>query len=168
MNENNWKAKWSKEQIKALLLEQFQSFLECPTGIERERLADLKAYLSSPQVVIVTGLRRVGKSTLLAQFAHIVGEDIFYYLNFDDERFSGFASEDFNELFQVMIEIFGERKLMFLDEVQNVPGWERFVRRLADTGMKFYVTGSNASLLSQELGTRLTGRYIPVELYPFS
>jgi len=168
MNENNWKPKWNKEQIKTLLVEQFQSFLKCPNGIEREKLADLKSYFSSPQVVIITGLRRVGKSTLLAQFAHTMDEGLFYYLNFDDERFLGFASEDFNDLLQVMIEVFGERNLMFLDEIQNVPGWERFVRRMSDAGMKFYVTGSNASLLSQELGTRLTGRYIPVELYPFS
>ena len=55
-----------------------------------------------------------------------------------------------------------------MDEVQNVPGWERFVRRFMDLGLKFYITGSNASLLSRELGSRLTGRYLPLELFPFS
>jgi predicted AAA+ superfamily ATPase len=55
-----------------------------------------------------------------------------------------------------------------MDEVQNSPGWEHFVRRFMDMGFKFYITGSNASLLSRELGTRLTGRYVPIELFPFS
>ena len=64
--------------------------------------------------------------------------------------------------------MFGERRIFILDEIQNVPGWERFVRRFMDLGYKFYLSGSNASLLSRELGTLLTGRYVPVELFPFS
>jgi uncharacterized protein len=58
--------------------------------------------------------------------------------------------------------------VFIIDEVQNIQGWEHFVRRFMDLGMKFYISGSNASLLSRELGTRLTGRYIPIELFPFS
>src|SRR5690606_14956697 len=71
-------------------------------------------------------------------------------------------------LHETLISLFGEKKAFLFDEIQNVPGWERFVRRLHDQGYKFIVTGSNASLLSQELGTRLTGRSIRVELFPFS
>lgn len=67
-----------------------------------------------------------------------------------------------------MIELFGEREVFLIDEIQNVPGWERFVRRLMDAGLKFYITGSNASLLSRELGASLTGRFVSVELFPFS
>ncbi|MFZ2095638.1 MAG: ATP-binding protein, partial [Anaerolineales bacterium] len=67
-----------------------------------------------------------------------------------------------------LLELFGERKIFVIDEIQNVSGWEHFVRRFIEMGIKFYITGSNASLLSQELGTRLTGRYVPVELFPFS
>jgi len=100
--------------------------------------------------------------------AQRLGEDQFYYLNFEDDRFLGFQAEDANDLYQVLLEVFGERKIFIVDEVQNISGWEHFVRRFMDMGFKFYITGSNASLLSKELGTRLTGRYVPIELYPFS
>lgn len=80
----------------------------------------------------------------------------------------GFQAEDANDLYQMLVETFGERKIFIMDEVQNIPGWEHFVRRFMEMGFKFYITGSNASLLSRELGTRLTGRYVPIELFPFS
>lgn len=118
--------------------------------------------------MIISGLRRVGKSTLLAQFAHRIGSEYFFYLNFEDDRFLGFEAQDANDLYQALLEIFGERKVFLLDEVQNIPGWEHFVRRFMDMGFKFYITGSNASLLSRELGARLTGRHITIELFPFS
>jgi predicted AAA+ superfamily ATPase len=137
-------------------------------GIPRVQLEILLKASSLPHAVIVSGLRRVGKSTLLAQLAHQLGKDAFYYINFEDERFLSFQAEDANELFQSLGEIFGERKIFIIDEIQNIPDWERFVRRFMDLGYKFFITGSNASLLSRELGTRLTGRYVPVELFPFS
>jgi predicted AAA+ superfamily ATPase len=100
--------------------------------------------------------------------AHQLGKDAFYYLTFEDDRFLGFQAEDANDLYQALVELFGDRKVFIVDEVQNVTGWEHFVRRFMEMGFKFYITGSNASLLSRELGTRLTGRYVPVELFPFS
>jgi predicted AAA+ superfamily ATPase len=118
--------------------------------------------------VIISGLRRVGKSTLLSQMAHTLGKDAFFYVNFEDDRLLGFKAEDADDLYQMLVEVFGNRKIFIMDEVQNVSGWEHFVRRFMDLGMKFFISGSNASLLSRELGTRLTGRYIPVELFPFS
>ncbi len=151
-----------------MLLEQFQTFWQRDTGIEREQLTTVERAAAAPHAVIISGLRRVGKSTLLAQLAHRLGEGQFYYLNFEDERFLGFGPEDANDLFQILVEFFGERPVFIVDEIQNVPDWERFVRRFMDLGLKFYVTGSNASLLSRELGSRLTGRYVPVELFPFS
>ena len=168
MSENNWRARVSKEQIKAMLLEQQQAFWRRETGVERSRLSEIERALPLPHAVVISGLRRVGKSTLLAQFAHRLGEDNFYYVNFEDDRFLGFQAEDANDLYQALLELFGERKVFIIDEVQNVTGWEHFVRRFMDQGIKFLITGSNASLLSRELGTRLTGRYIPVELFPFS
>jgi predicted AAA+ superfamily ATPase len=168
MNENSWKTRWSKDQIKAMLLEQFNSFWERDTGVPREKLAEVEHASNMPHAVIVSGLRRVGKSTLLAQKAHNLGRDTFYFLNFEDDRFIGFHAEDANELYQVLVELFGERKIFIIDEVQNVLGWEHFVRRFMEMGFKFFITGSNASLLSHELGTRLTGRYVPIELFPFS
>ena len=98
--------------------------------------------------------------------AHRLGKDSFYYVNFEDDRFLGFQAEDADGLYQILIEIFGDRRIFIMDEVQNISGWEHFVRRFMDQGLKFYITGSNASLLSRELGTRLTGRYIPIELFP--
>ncbi len=151
-----------------MLLEQFESFWEQDTGIEREKLVEIKQAGAMPHAVIISGLRRVGKSTLLAQVAHQLGKDSFYYVNFEDDRFLGFIAEDADSLYQILIEVFGDRKIFMIDEVQNIPGWEHFVRRFMDLGLKFYITGSNASLLSRELGTRLTGRYIPIELFPFS
>lgn len=151
-----------------MLLEQQQSFWQRETGVERAQLIEIERALPSPHAVVISGLRRVGKSTLLAQFAHRLGEEQFYYVNFEDDRFLGFQAEDANDLYQALVELFGERKVFIIDEVQNVPGWEHFVRRLMDQGVKFFITGSNAALLSRELGTRLTGRYIPIELFPFS
>lgn len=168
MTENIWRSKWPKEQIKAMLLEQFQSFRQLDLGVERSQLAEIERAAPSPHAVIISGLRRAGKSTLLAQFAHRLGEDQFFYVNFEDDRLIGFQAEDANDLYQSLLELFGERKIFVIDEIQNVPGWEHFVRRFMDMGFKFYITGSNASLLSRELGSRLTGRYVPVELFPFS
>jgi predicted AAA+ superfamily ATPase len=168
MNENNWKSKLSKDQIKAMLLEQKQAFWQRETGAERERLAEMERAMPLPHAVVISGLRRVGKSTLLAQFAHRLGDEHFYYVNFEDDRFLGFQPEDANDLYQALVELFGERLVFIIDEVQNVSGWEHFVRRFMDQGIKFFITGSNASLLSRELGTRLTGRYLPIELFPFS
>jgi predicted AAA+ superfamily ATPase len=168
MNEVSWKSRWNKDQIKAMLLEQFQAFWQRDTGIVRTQLSEVEKAKDVPHAVIVSGLRRAGKSTLLAQMAHLLGENQFYYINFEDDRFLGFQAEDATDLHQVLIELFGERKIFVIDEVQNVTGWEHFVRRFMDMGFKFYITGSNASLLSKELGTRLTGRYVPIELLPFS
>jgi predicted AAA+ superfamily ATPase len=168
MNENIWKTKWSKDQIKAMLLEQFQAFWERDTGIQRTQISQIESAAHLPHAVIISGLRRVGKSTLLAQLAHRLGQEAFYYLDFEDDRFLSFQASDFNDLFQTLLELFGERKILIVDEVQNIPDWEHFVRRFLDMGFKFYISGSNASLLSRELGTRLTGRYVPIELFPFS
>lgn len=168
MNENSWRSRWSKAEIQALLLEQAQSFWRRDIGIERDQLAEVQRAATLPHAVIISGLRRAGKSTLLAQLAHRLGEETFYYVNFEDERFLGFAAEDANDLYALLIELFGERRIFVLDEIQNVPGWEHFVRRFMEMDLKFYITGSNASLLSRELGSRLTGRYVPVELLPFS
>jgi predicted AAA+ superfamily ATPase len=168
MNENIWASRWTKDQIKSMLLEQFEFFWNLDTGIIRTQLAQIEQAKNVPHAVIISGLRRVGKSTLLAQMAHRLGADQFYYINFEDDRFLGFAAADANDLYQVLLEVFGERKIFIIDEIQNIAGWEHFVRRFMDMGLKFYITGSNASLLSKELGTHLTGRYVPIELFPFS
>lgn len=168
MNESNWVEKWSADQIQVMLREQFAFFWQRDTGVTRTQLAVIQRSADSPHAIIISGLRRVGKSTLLAQLAHSLGEDAFYYINFEDERFLGFRSSDANDLFAALVRTFGQRTIFLIDEIQNIDGWEHFVRRFMDIGYKFYITGSNASLLSRELGTRLTGRHISIELFPFS
>ncbi|HSG46134.1 MAG TPA: ATP-binding protein, partial [Anaerolineales bacterium] len=168
MSENPWASRWTKDQLKSMVLEQFEFFWNLDIGIVRTQLSQVESARNVPHAVIVSGLRRAGKSTLLAQMAHRLGSDQFYYVNFEDDRFLGFEADDANDLYQILLEVFGERKIFIIDEVQNITGWEHFVRRFMDMGFKFYITGSNASLLSKELGTRLTGRYVPIELFPFS
>jgi uncharacterized protein len=119
------------------------------------------------EIVVISGIRRCGKSVLLHQVRQLHNEKD-YYLNFEDERLISFGVEDFQLLHELFIELFGNQKTFYFDEIQNVLGWERFVRRLYDSGNKVYVTGSNATMLSKELGTHLTGRYIQYELFPFS
>jgi len=160
--------KITQNLLSQTLKEQFEAFENRDRGVEREVLSDLKGLITAPQVMVVTGLRRVGKSTLLRQIAQKYLKDNYYFVNFEDERLLNFQVKDFDLLYETLISLFGEKKAFLFDEIQNVPGWERFVRRLHDEGYKFVVTGSNASLLSQELGTRLTGRSIRVELFPFS
>ena len=158
----------TKEALASALKEQTESFQVRDLGVEREILGELKETIFAPQITVITGLRRVGKSTLLAQIANKYLKDGYYFVNFEDERLLNFQVKDFDLLHETLISMFGEKRTFLFDEIQNVPEWERFVRRLHDQSYKFIVTGSNASLLSQELGTRLTGRSIRVELFPFS
>ena len=158
----------TKELLSSVIKEQHENFHNYDLGIKREILDQLKNIILSPQVTVITGLRRVGKSTLLAQIAKTYLNDNFYYINFEDERLINFKAEEFDSMREVLISLFGEKKIFLLDEIQNAVGWERFVRRLHDQGYKFIITGSNASLLSAELGTKLTGRSIKIELFPFS
>lgn len=131
-----------------------------------ERNIDPKL-LRGKEIVVISGIRRCGKSVLLQQIRAKKKEKD-YYINFDDDRLALFSLENFQDLYEVFIEFFGKQKTYYLDEIQNISGWERFVRRLYDEGSKVFVTGSNANLLSRELGTHLTGRYIQIELFPFS
>ncbi|HEX6461705.1 MAG TPA: ATP-binding protein [Candidatus Saccharimonadales bacterium] len=163
-----YQSQLSKEVLEAVLKEQHEAFLAKDSGVEREVLANLKDVISAPYITVISGLRRVGKSTLLSQIARKYFGTSFYFVNFEDERLLNFQVQDFDLLHETLISLFGEKHVFLFDEIQNVPEWERFVRRLHDQGYKFIVTGSNASLMSQELGTRLTGRSTRVELFPFS
>lgn len=133
-----------------------------PNGELREQLAQVT--LSKEFVVIITGIRRCGKSTLMQQLINKLKRSVAFF-NFEDPRIFGFETTDFVKLDEVI----GENTLYyFFDEIQNVDNWEIFVRNLHDKQRVICVTGSNASLLSRELGTKLTGRNIQIELLPFS
>ena len=153
-----------KDLIKTVIADQEYYLEQAKDSVKREFSANLR---NSKDIVIITGIRRCGKSTLLQQIRAAKTEKD-YYINFDDERLVSFKVEDFQMLLEVFYELFGKQKTFYFDEIQNIEQWERFVRRLHDTGNKVYITGSNARMLSRELGTHLTGRYLSVELYPFS
>ncbi|MCX6766587.1 MAG: ATP-binding protein [Candidatus Moranbacteria bacterium] len=123
-------------------------------------------FLTSRKISVISGIRRSGKSTLLKQIS--LGFSSFSYLNFEDERMLDFSHQDFNALYGTFLELYGEQEVYLFDEIQNISGWEKFVRRLFEDGKKIFVTGSNAKLLSSELATTLSGRHIKFELYPFS
>jgi uncharacterized protein len=89
------------------------------------------------------------------------------YINFEDERLTGMKAEHLNLLLEVHLEMYGKKPILFLDEIQNIPGWEKFARRMADTKHRVYITGSNAKMLSQDIQSTLGGRYIPVDVYPY-
>ncbi|GHT61836.1 ATP-binding protein [Bacteroidia bacterium] len=154
----------NKDLLKTVIADQDYYFEQAKDSVERKFDDN---FCNSPEIVIITGIRRCGKSTLLQQIRAKQSEKD-YYINFDDERLVSFKIDDFQMLLEVFYELFGEQKTFYFDEIQNVEQWERFVRRLHDTGNKVFITGSNARMLSRELGTHLTGRYISCELYPFS
>jgi predicted AAA+ superfamily ATPase len=158
----------NKAILREIVLEQEKSRKELELGIQRAALNDISRYINIPHTVVISGVRRAGKSTLLNQIINRFYEKGVYYLNFEDERLVDFGINDFNSLYETFLELYGERKVFFFDEIQNVPKWEIFIRRMQDKKAKFFITGSNASLLSKELGTKLTGRAVAIELYPFS
>lgn len=132
--------------------------------ILREQLPHIKNV--SEYASIITGMRRVGKSTLLRQIATSKKYQHVTYLNFDDIRLTGFEADDFNRLYKEIRT--RESKELFFDEIQLVKGWEIFIHQLLREDYTIYISGSNATLLSVDLGTHLTGRHLQNELFPFS
>ncbi|MFA5296293.1 MAG: ATP-binding protein [Methanoregulaceae archaeon] len=152
------------DRLEGVVLDQEEAFRRRDPGIPRE--VDLDRYLSTAHIIVISGIRRCGKSTLLRQFGERIGD--YLYINLDDERLFGFDIGDFEHLMLTFHKLHPGNRVLLIDEVQNVSSWERFVRRVHDDGYKVILTGSNAALLSGELATRLTGRYLQIELFPFS
>ena len=122
---------------------------------------------------VFVGIRRAGKSYILYQRIQQllnfgIGWDEILYINFEDERLGNITAQDLNLLLEIHMEMYGKRPILFLDEIQNIDGWEKFARRLADSKYRVYITGSNAKMLSKEIQSTLGGRYIPVDIYPYS
>ena len=122
---------------------------------------------------VIVGVRHAGKSYLLYQRvrqlqAAGMGWDEILFVDFEDERLAEFQTEDFNSLLEAHLELYGKKPVVFLDEVQNIPHWDKFVRRLADAKYRVYVTGSNAKMLSKEVATTLGGRFFIYDAYPYS
>lgn len=122
---------------------------------------------------VLVGVRRAGKSFLL--FGHIqylvkngTPIDEIIYINFEDERLIDMRLEDLNSILEVHASINNSRPILFFDEIQNVDGWEKFARRLADQKYKIFITGSNAKMLSKDVASVLGGRFLTKEVFPFS
>ncbi len=152
-----------KTIIKQTILEQKEIFNREEDIVKRDIPEHL---LQTPKIVVITGIRRCGKSTLLKEISGNLKN--YAYANFEDERFLEFTVKDFNTLLEVFLELDPETNTLFFDEIQNVSGWEKFVRRLFTEGYKIFITGSSSNLLSSEIATSITGRNLKFELFPFS
>lgn len=152
-----------QEQIAEVLDSQTGSFLKKDPGLIRESLNNVP--IINSYATIITGIRRCGKSTLLLQLLREKYVDALY-LNFEDIRLAGFDATDLTRLHAEISR--RSTKVLFLDEIQLVEKWEIYVHQLLREEYTVFITGSNASLLSKELGTHLTGRNITMELFPFS
>ena len=157
------------EELKAVITSQHQALEEL---FQKERIIErdldnqqIKTFLAKPNVLAILGIRRCGKS--IFSWLLLKGEK-FGYINFFDERLSGLKAKELNKILQAFYELYGSDVEYFVfDEIQKVPGWERFISRLR-TSNKIIITGSNSDLLRGDLATFLTGRHVDVELLPFS
>ena len=156
-----------KNKLKEVLRDQQETFAKVDNLIERE--VSLKDYMKGDEIIIITGIRRCGKSSLLKIITKKIKEK-FVYINFDDLRLTDFKIGNFEDIEEIVSEMQGIKTevIYLLDEIQNVPSWERWVNNLYAKKTKVFVTGSNASLLSSEISTFLTGRNKVIKLYPFS
>ena len=156
----------NQEVIKQLIRE--QEPIRLPDNwVPRTLWNRFEPLLTNNQIIIIKGMRRCGKSTFM-QWVRSKQEANHFYFNFDDDRLVNFTIEDFQTLLLLLIELVGPANIVFFDEIQNISGWEKFIRRLHDQRYKIYLTGSNARVFSRELGTHLTGRYISMEMYPYA
>jgi hypothetical protein len=149
--------------IANVIEQQWQRLKLREVGLKRE-LEPATISLSS-HALIISGIRRCGKSTLLLQMIRAQQGEVLY-MNFESPQLYDFAITDFVRLDNLLRK--KNYEILFFDEIQLVDGWEMYIRQKLDEGFKVVITGSNASLLSKELGTRLTGRHITQELFPFS
>lgn len=153
-----------KEVLKQIILSQQAWLIPEEKEIQREQF---DRFLTLPPFAyILTGVRRSGKSTLLKQIMR--QHACLNYFNFEDSRAVGFELSDFMTLEELFLEINGNNSILFFDEIQNVKEWERFVREAVDRNKCLVITGSNANMLSRELGTKLTGRHLDFTVFPFS
>lgn len=153
----------SQALIASILDAQQKEIEKKPLGLLRENLNEVPVVASF--ATIITGIRRCGKSTLMLQTLKKTKEKALF-LNFEDIRLSGFETSDFTRLYKEIED--RQVKLLFFDEIQMTDKWEIFIHQLLNEGYQIFITGSNASMLSRELGTHLTGRHISSELFSFS
>lgn len=157
----------NKDRLKEIMFDQKDVFNRKKHLITRD--IKLEKYLDTNQIVIISGIRRCGKSSLM----FLIKEEMrlkdpdYCYFNFDDERIMTDVSI-LEDIYNLHLEVYGKEPVLFFDEIQNINNWERFINRMYEQGIKIFVTGSNAKLLSSEISSSLTGRNKLIELFPFS
>ena len=152
--------------LKRIILEQHEV-------IRRTEIIPRTTVLSTEINQVLTGVRRAGKSTLLYRLVQqLVASGIDWnriiYINFEDERLAEMTAADLNDILAVQSEMSNQKGYFFFDEIQNVPGWEKFARRMADRHESVQITGSNAKMLSREIQSTLGGRYLEIQVWPYS
>ena len=152
--------------LKRVILEQHEV-------IRRSEIVPRNITLSHEVNQVLTGIRRAGKSTLLYSLVNqLVAGGIDWsriiYINFEDERLTEMTAMDLNDILAVQSEMSSQRGYFFFDEIQNISGWEKFARRMADRHESVQITGSNAKMLSREVGSTLGGRYLDKHIWPYS
>lgn len=161
-----------KETLKSIVRKQGELANHRLSRRSVSRELDITAELSNSEISIITGVRRSGKSMYLSQLKKRLEEHLaILSIEFDDPALEGFSGSDFQLLSDLCDELHpgAARRLYLLDEIQNVPGWERWLPQLAkDPTIKIVATGSNAKILSSELSTLLTGRHRSHEMTPLS
>jgi uncharacterized protein len=166
-----------KERLKELLIEHKDRFLVRRDLVPRDLQNEIARYLPQREIIILTGVRRCGKSSLMRLICgdllekRLAPANNILYLNFEDERFLPFTAQDFDLLYETFMEMENPqgRVFLFLDEIQNISGWEKWLNRLYEfEDVKTIVSGSNATMLSSEISTALTGRNRQIVVWPFS
>lgn len=158
----------NRDVLKQIIIDQKEMYLGNPL-ISRDY--DLEENVN----YCFVGIRRTGKSYMMYQQIHDLMNDgisssQIVYVNFEDERLLEIGVDDLNTILELGIEFSGskEKPYLFLDEIQNVDGWEKFVRRVADMKYRINITGSNSKMLSKEIASTLGGRFMIVNVFPYS
>lgn len=157
----------NKEIIKIIIREKQQEIAEI-------QLVERNVCLEPSANYVFVGLRRAGKSYLMYEQIHSLiakgkcGKEDILFVNFEDERISGISADNLGLIIDAYKEMYIRKPLVFLDEIQNIDGWEKFARRLADSKYQLFISGSNARMLSREIYTTLGGRFLVKEVFPFS
>ena len=159
-----------KSLLFQVLYEQQKDFLDITNLIRRDKVSEVISHLKLKMPLIITGLRRCGKSSLL----RLIKDDLnlkekeFLYINFNDERLISFENENFQDILDYLGENDYNKKIyLFLDEIQEVEDWEKWIDRIKEK-FSIIITGSNSQMLSSEISSILTGRSININLFPFS
>jgi len=153
------------QMIKNVIYQQFEerNFLLSRDYVQRQDVPAKSKLLSTGLIKLITGPRRAGKSVFSLQ---LLKNENFGYLNFDDDQLLKHFNED--AVIQSLNEIYPDYRYLLLDEIQNLPGWELWINKLNRRGSNLIITGSNAKLLSGEMAASLTGRFVQIEVFPFS